>query len=157
MTSLSLLTFEAAVPHCVPAGSCSYVGYPSVHHLLPDKYISTVAMTCKVDTASLERANSQIDDYNNVTAGMPVCVPQQCCRSLECTGGNDLAPAPTGSAVADGALMDECPLDRCFIHACMFAFQTLCICETACSGVCSLVHPLAHSFTHSPTHPLSNC
>lgn len=80
-----------------------------MHHLLPDEYISTVAKTCRVATATLELANSQIADYNNVTAGMPVCVPQKCCSSLECTGRSDLVPAATGPGSANGMLMDKRP------------------------------------------------
>ena len=84
-------------------------------------------MTCNVDTASLEVANSQIADFNNVTAGMSVCVPLACCQSLECTGGSDLAPAPSDSVVAEGMLMNSA-------HGQKPLRQILCLCVHACSS-----------------------
>ena len=77
------------------AGTCTYPGYSSIHHLEADEWISAVAKSCNVEEESLESANSQIPDVNNVTAGLPVCIPPQCCSVLTCSQGNALTPAPS--------------------------------------------------------------
>ena len=144
---MPLLSYcEKVVCLCGPAGRCTYVGYPSVHHLLPDEYISSVATTCKVATASLELANSQIADYNNVTAGMPVCVPQKCCSSLKCTGRSDLVHAATGLLTADGMLTNKCPCKEHFMQ--LNHPSTLWL---TCSVTQSLTHQPTHSLTCLPS------
>ena len=79
------------------AGVCSYPGYTSVHHLLPDEYIYEVAQNCSVQTETLESANSQILNFSDVTAGMAVCVPAACCSVMACADGSALAPAPSAA------------------------------------------------------------
>ena len=68
-----------------------------------------VAKTCRVTTPNLQQANRQIPDINNVTTGLPVCVPAECCTQLSCTAAS-LTPFPSISAPLAPAPAPNLPL-----------------------------------------------